>query len=106
MRKLSKKLRSRKGEGFAELLVAVLVVAFGCALIASMYAASMSLNLKAKEEDDKYYDALSDMETMQNKKEHETEIRVFDKDEHGQETEEFNVGVREFGNDQYSSYRD
>ncbi len=57
-----KKRRSVRGESFVELLIAVLIVAFGCAIIATMFAVSLGLNKGAREKDDEYYRTLTEME--------------------------------------------
>ena len=61
-KKLRRKLHSKKGETFVEILVAILVVAFGCSIIAAMYSAAMSLNVEASKQDDEFYQAITDME--------------------------------------------
>lgn len=64
MNKLKSKFRSRRGETFVEILIAILVVAFGAMLIATMYSSAMKMNLEAAKEDATYYEALSEMEQM------------------------------------------
>lgn len=59
-----RKLQSKRGETFVEILIAILIVAFGCVLIATMYAAAMNMNVKASKQDDDYYGALSEIEQM------------------------------------------
>lgn len=63
MKKYLQKISSKRGESFAELLVAVLVVVFGCLIIASLFATSLDLNRTAAEKDNAYYDSLTEMET-------------------------------------------
>ena len=88
------KLFSRKGESFVELLIAVLVVAFGCLIVGVMYSVAFNANLKAKEQDTEYYDALSTMEQMEGTGE-TFQVTVDGAD----------VTVEKFGNETYSSYR-
>ena len=47
-----------------EILIAILVVAFGCALIAVLYTSAMNLNINASKNDEAFYNAVSDMEQM------------------------------------------
>ena len=64
MKKLIGKLKSIGGETLVEILVAVLIVAFGCMLIATMYASAMRMNVQAAQKDDQYYSDLSSIEQM------------------------------------------
>lgn len=64
MGKLFRKIKSKSGETFVEILIAILVVAFGCLLIATMYTSAMNLNLKASKDDDDFYKAMSETEQM------------------------------------------
>lgn len=61
-KKFIRKIASRRGETLVELLVAILIVAFGCMLIAVLYSASMSINLDAQQKDAEFYDAISQIE--------------------------------------------
>ena len=62
--KLNRKLKSKRGESFVEILIAILIVAFGCMLIATMYVSSMNLNIAAAEKDEEFYQAVSQMEQL------------------------------------------
>lgn len=62
--KLLKRNRRRSGETLVEILVAILIIALSAALFACLYSASMSINLKAREEDEKFYQALDKLESM------------------------------------------
>lgn len=64
MSKFLKKLRSKRGETFAEILIAILIVAFGCMIIAVLYDSSLDLNIKASEQDGAFYSALSETEQL------------------------------------------
>ncbi len=64
MKKLLKKLKNKKGESFVEILISVLIAAFGCLLIATLYSAAMSLNVQASKMDDNFYKSISEMEQM------------------------------------------
>ncbi len=63
MKKLIKKLNSKKGESFVELLIAVLIVALGCFLVASLYSVSFDLNTSAQAKDKEFYDTIQKIET-------------------------------------------
>ncbi len=63
MRKLMNRLRSRAGESFAEVLVALLIVALAALLLAGMYSASSALDKNAMESDKKLYEAVTKLET-------------------------------------------
>ena len=103
MKNINNKLRSKKGETFVEILIAILIVAFGCMLIASLYGASMKLNLEAKQNDDDYYGAINEMETMGENGKNIT-IKITGENQNG-ETEEINVTVQSYGNDEFTAYR-
>ncbi len=64
MKKLTNKLRSRAGESFAEVLVALLVVVLAAVLLVGMYSASSALDKNAMEGDKKLYEAVSKLETV------------------------------------------
>lgn len=64
MKRLTKKLRSRKGETLAEILIAILIIALGAALFAAMYTASLNINRSAREEDEKFHAAVDKLEEM------------------------------------------
>ena len=57
------KLRSRRGETFVEVLVALLIVALATMLLASMVMASGSIDANTREQDEKFYDAVSALES-------------------------------------------
>lgn len=63
MRRAVNKLRSRLGESFVEVLVALLIVALAAMLMASMVAASGSIDANTRELDEKFYDAVSKLES-------------------------------------------
>ncbi len=98
MRKLMKKLRSRRGDTFVEVLIAVLIVAFGCLVIGTMFASAMTLNLSAKAKDDAYYEALSQMEQA-DKNAGTQKVEVTDG------TNSATVETDKYGNDELYSYR-
>lgn len=64
MKKLLGKIRSRKGETFIEILIAVLVISLSLMLVATMYSSAFNLNISAKEKDEAFYDALKSVEQM------------------------------------------
>lgn len=56
--------RSRRGETFVEILVAILIIALSAGLFAAMYSASMNLDLFAKQQDKLFYDAVEQLEEL------------------------------------------
>lgn len=56
--------RARRGETLAEVLVAMLIVTLATLLLASMVTVSGSVNLSARQKDEKFYEALSKVEEM------------------------------------------
>ena len=62
MKRIATKLTSRKGETLVEILVAVLIVALAAGMFASLYSASMNINLTARNEDEAFYKAVGDLE--------------------------------------------
>lgn len=64
MRRLVKKIRSRKGETLAEILVSVLIVALSALLIASMFTAAGSINAAVKKLDENFYESVTQVESQ------------------------------------------
>ena len=56
--------RWRSGETFIEVLIALLIVTLATLLLASMSTVSGSINLKARQNDERFYEALSKVEAM------------------------------------------
>lgn len=67
MKKLLKKIKSKKGESFVEILVAVLVIAFAIMMVATMYTSAFQMNVSAKERDDAFFKAIQKVESMEEK---------------------------------------
>ena len=64
MKRIVTKLTSRRGETLVEILVAVLIIALASGMFASLYSASMNINLTARREDEAFYKAVGDLENM------------------------------------------
>ncbi len=62
--RLLKRLKSKRGESLAEILIAVLIAALGCMLIATMFVSAFSLNKQASDMDDAFYQSMSDTEKV------------------------------------------
>ncbi len=62
MKKSVSRLLSRAGESFSEVLVAILIVAMAALLLASMVSASGSIDRATREEDEAFYEAISEVE--------------------------------------------
>lgn len=91
------------GESFAEILIAIVIVALGCVVIATLYTSAMSMNMRASQQDDKYYESLSQMEQM-----FDGGSSVQEGDAIITETEtgkEFKVPIKIYGDDSNSAYR-
>lgn len=56
--------RTRRGETLAEVLIALLIVVLATLLLASMITASAGINFTARQKDEKFYKALSEIEAM------------------------------------------
>lgn len=65
IKKIKCRLSSRKGETLIEILVAVLIIAMSAGLFATMYTASMNINLSARRQDEAMYDAVGKLENME-----------------------------------------
>ena len=63
MKRAVNKLRSRLGETFVEVLVALLIVGLATMLLASMVTASGSIDANTREQDVGFYKAVSDLES-------------------------------------------
>ena len=60
---MMRKLKSRAGESLAEVLVAMLIVAFATMLLVVMISASASMDAAARKADKTFYEDLSGAET-------------------------------------------
>ena len=100
MKEFLKKIKSKQGETFIELLIAILIVAFGCFLIATMFNASMNLNITAQNKDKDFYQAITDMESENNIKDKNYKMLITD--ESGKTTD---VTVNTYGDGKLSAYR-
>lgn len=102
MKKLFKKLKSKKGESFVEVLISVLIAAFGCLLVATLYSAAMSMNLRASEMDDKFYGDITQMEQMfeEGTTSEKKQAKIEDS-----EGGKLDVSIDKFGNDSNSAYK-
>lgn len=101
MKKLFKKLKSKKGESFVEVLISVLIAAFGCLLVATLYSAAMSMNLRASEMDDKFYGDITQMEQMFEEGTTSEKKQAKIEDSEGS----LQVDIDKFGNDSNSAYK-
>lgn len=95
MKRVFGKLKDRRGESFIEILIAILIVAFGCLLIATMYTSAMNLNIDASQKDSDFYKAVSEMEQMFSDKSGTSGEAVF-QDKNGNE---FKEGILMYGGD-------
>ena len=59
-----RKLKNRRGETLAEVLVAILIVSVASAMFLSAISLSGRFNLRAKEADEHFYRAMSDLEAF------------------------------------------
>ena len=100
MKKFLGKIKSKQGETFIELLIAILIVAFGCFLIATMFNASMNLNITAQNKDKDFYQAITDMESENNIKDKNYKILITD-----ERKETTDVTVNTYGDGKLSAYR-
>lgn len=102
MKKFLRKLKNKKGESFVEVLISVLIAAFGCLLIATLYSAAMSLNVQASKMDDNFYSDISKMEQMfEEGTTSETGSAKIEDSEGGK----LDVSIDKFGNDSNSAYK-
>ena len=101
MRKLMGRSRRNKGESFVEILIAILIVAFGCVILATLYSSAMDLNLTAAKKDDAFYDSVSQTEQM------------FDSESTGKGTviiegegeDEVTVSIKTYGDEDNAAYK-
>ena len=63
--KTRSKLRSKKGETLVGILVAILIIALSAGLFATMYTASMNIDLSAQKQDKAFYEAVGALEKME-----------------------------------------
>ena len=100
MKKLLKKSKLKSGETFVELIIAVLIVAFGCLIIATAYSSSLDINIGAAEADDEYYTQMDLIEKGENKKDGDHHVTITDS-----EGDSIDVSVDVYGNDSLSTYK-
>lgn len=100
MKKLLKKSKSKSGETFVELIIAVLIVAFGCLILATAYSASLDVNIGAAEADEEYYSQMDLIEKGENKKDGDYHIKIKVDGE-----TDIDVAVDVYGNDSLSTYK-
>lgn len=99
MSKLAKKLRTRAGESFAEVLIALLIIALAALLLAGMYSSSAALDKAAMDDDKELYEALTRLETGEGATETPTTVSV------GDETHTVNMDVNIYTEDGLSAYK-
>lgn len=104
MRKFIRKLKSRKGESFVEILIAILIVALGSLLIATMYNTSMDLNITASQQDDDYYKAVSEMEKMYDSTTEPTKGKVVIQEDTASGDKSYEGSIEIYG-DEMSAYK-
>lgn len=56
--------RAQRGETLAEVLVALLIIALSSMLLATMVTVSAQINITARQKDDTFYAALSEVEAL------------------------------------------
>lgn len=100
--KILRKLKSKSGESFVEILISVLIVAFGCMLIATMYSAAMNMNVKASKEDKEYYETVSEMEQLFESRPSESQKRAEIKDDSGN-SDFFDIDI--YGDSSNAAYK-
>ena len=107
MKKNLSKLRSHKGESFVEILIAILIVAFGCLLLASMFSASFDLNTSAQQKDKEFYQSISDMESESNLVDDDFQVTITETDGNGTTCgASVNVNTNKYGDENgLTSYR-
>lgn len=99
--KLIRKLKSKRGESFMEILISILIVAFGCMLIATMYVSAMKMNMIASEKDDEFYKAVSQMEQMFEESKPDTSKKAQITDDGGS----LPVSIDIYGDDSNAAYK-
>lgn len=102
MKRLIRKFKSKRGETFVEILLAIVIVGFGCMLIATLFGTSFTLNLEAQKKDDAFYQAITEMEERGDDDISGSDFRVQITDE---ENKSIDVGTNRYGDDAFSSYR-
>ncbi len=64
---------NRRGETLAEILVALLIIALSAAMFATMYFATMNIDLAAQKQDKQFYESVEKLEKMIENAEDSTE---------------------------------
>lgn len=62
--KIFKKLISKKGETYVEVLISILILALSALIIATSVTAANSINASARRADDNFYNAVSEAESL------------------------------------------
>lgn len=61
---IQNKLRSRRGESLAEVLIAMLIIALSVLMLAAMVSAAGAINMRTRARDEQFYKELSAAETF------------------------------------------
>ena len=105
MKRAILRLKSRAGESFSEVLVALLIVALASMLLAAMYSASGSVDAKVKQEDSEFYKEISAVEAATDPaKKVAGDNKISIKDSGGSFTAEIDVDVYKTDDGTLKSY--
>lgn len=105
MKFIGKKVASKKGETLVGILIGILIIALSAGLFATMYTASMNINQSAREQDERFYEAVGTLEKMEesdNVTQSDGQIKYSNKDDSNNQ----NVDVEYLTQDGLSVYRD
>lgn len=105
-----KKLKSKSGETLMEILVAILILALSAGLFAALYSAAMQIDVTAREEDDKMFAAVGELEDMIESGSSESTGTVYytpvDEDGNEKASSGSDVGVDLFTKDGMTTYKE
>ena len=97
--------RSQSGETLVEVLIALLVVTLATLLLASMSTVSGSINLTARQNDERFYEALSKVEAMKDPTVTGKVVTIKDVTPGGAAAAETNVEVEIYETDGLAAYK-
>lgn len=76
MKKIMSKLRSRAGETFSEVLIALLIVALSAFLLSALVTSSGQVDMAVRRADESFYDSVSELEKRDTTTPSEGELTV------------------------------
>lgn len=106
MKKIARKLRSRRGETLTEMLVSIVILGLSIAMMATMIITSTKITERSTAKDSEYRDQLSAAEAQDDSESTPGKGKVTITDKNGVSTSSVTVNVNIYGGDgELKSYK-